>query len=147
MSCFLYKSFLRSFYVLAIWVCNLLLKGFWRKSCSLNIAEIDTRWQHGSQKCFAAFLVKDHKWGEISGSFCHQAAVWFWDMFCNFYLVKNCEIAKKSTTTKAREKISTYLESLEFFFFKLMHVRLNLTKKNFLDKIGHRFLFDNQAIS
>jgi hypothetical protein len=36
------------------------------------------------------------------------------DMFCNFYLVKNHKIAKNSTTTKAREKISTDLESLEF---------------------------------
>jgi len=26
--------FLRSFYVLTIWVCNFLAKGFWRKSCS-----------------------------------------------------------------------------------------------------------------
>jgi hypothetical protein len=36
------------------------------------------------------------------------------DMFCNFYLVKTHKIAKKSTTTKAREKISTNLKSLEF---------------------------------
>ncbi len=31
---FLYESFLRSFYVLTIWVCIFLAKGFWRKSCS-----------------------------------------------------------------------------------------------------------------
>jgi hypothetical protein len=31
---FSYKGFLRSFYVLTIWVCNFLVKGFWRKSCS-----------------------------------------------------------------------------------------------------------------
>jgi len=31
---FSYESFLRSFYVLTIWVCNFLAKGFWRKSCS-----------------------------------------------------------------------------------------------------------------
>jgi hypothetical protein len=31
---FLYESFLRSFYVLTIWVCIFLVKGFWRKSCS-----------------------------------------------------------------------------------------------------------------
>jgi hypothetical protein len=36
----------------------------------------------------------------------------FPDMFCNFYLVKSYKIAKNSTTTKAREKISTDLESL-----------------------------------
>ncbi len=31
---FLYQSFLRHFYVLTIWVCNFLAKGFWCKSCS-----------------------------------------------------------------------------------------------------------------
>jgi len=31
---FSYKFFLRSFDVLTIWVCNFLVKGFWRKSCS-----------------------------------------------------------------------------------------------------------------
>ena len=40
---FSYESFLRSFYVLTIWVCNFLAKGFWRKSCSQNDGEIDTR--------------------------------------------------------------------------------------------------------
>ena len=33
--------------------------------------------------------------------------------------VKNHNIAKNSTTTKAREKISTELESLEFFYVEL----------------------------
>jgi hypothetical protein len=36
------------------------------------------------------------------------------DMFRNFYFAKNHKIAKNSTTTKAREKISTDLESIEF---------------------------------
>jgi hypothetical protein len=44
-------------------------------------------------------------------------AAWFPDMFWNCYLVKNHKIAKKSTTTKAREKIITDLESLEFKIF------------------------------
>jgi hypothetical protein len=36
-------------------------------------------------------------------------------MFCNFYFGKNHKITKKnSTTNKAREKISTDLEFLEF---------------------------------
>jgi hypothetical protein len=35
-------------------------------------------------------------------------------MFCNFYLVKNHKIADNAATTEAREKISTYLESVEF---------------------------------
>ncbi len=34
------------------------------------------------------------------------------DLFCNFILVKNHKIAKNSTTTKARAKISPDLESL-----------------------------------
>jgi hypothetical protein len=41
-------------------------------------------------------------------------AAWVSDMFCNFNLVKNPKIADNSTTTKAREKMSTDLESLEF---------------------------------
>jgi hypothetical protein len=43
-----------------------------------------------------------------------QVAPMFPDMFCIFYLVKNHKIAKNETTTKAREKISTDLESLKF---------------------------------
>jgi hypothetical protein len=35
-------------------------------------------------------------------------------MFCNSYLVKNHKIVKNSTTSEAREKISTDLESSEF---------------------------------
>jgi hypothetical protein len=35
-------------------------------------------------------------------------------MFFNFYAVKNHKIAKNSTITKAREKISGDLESLEY---------------------------------
>jgi hypothetical protein len=31
---FSYQSSLRTIYVLTIWVCNFLAKGFWRKSCS-----------------------------------------------------------------------------------------------------------------
>jgi hypothetical protein len=31
---FSYESFLCSFYVLTIWVCKFLAKGFWCKSCS-----------------------------------------------------------------------------------------------------------------
>jgi hypothetical protein len=49
-----------------------------------------------------------------AASFCHQVAAWVLDMFCNFYIVKNHKIVNNTTTVKAREKISTYLESLEF---------------------------------
>ncbi len=62
------------------------------------------------------------------------------DMFCNFYLDKNCRIADNSTITKAREKISTDLESLEFW--KNVYVGLTKFKNNpiLLNKISHRFL-------
>jgi hypothetical protein len=41
-------------------------------------------------------------------------AEWFPDMFFNFNSVKNHNVVENSTTTKAREKTSTDLESLEF---------------------------------
>jgi hypothetical protein len=41
-------------------------------------------------------------------------AAWFPDVFCSFYFVKNHKNANNSTTTKAREKISTDLDTLEF---------------------------------
>ncbi len=53
--------------------------------------------------------------GKSAASFCHQVAALVPDKFCNFYLVKNHKIANNSATTEAREKISTYLESLEFW--------------------------------
>ena len=52
--------------------------------------------------------------GKSVASFCLQVAAWVSDMFCNFYLAKNHKIAQNSTTTKASEKISTDVESLEF---------------------------------
>jgi hypothetical protein len=51
--------------------------------------------------------------GKSVSSFCRQVAAWVLEMFCNFYLVKNCKIANNWTATIAREK-STYMESLEF---------------------------------
>jgi hypothetical protein len=45
--------------------------------------------------------------GKSAASFCHQVAALVPAMLCNFYLVKNHKIAE------AREKISTYLQSLE----------------------------------
>jgi hypothetical protein len=61
------------------------------------------------------------------------------DMLCRFYLVKNHKIVNL-INTEAREKLSTYLESLEFWkFFDVC-----LTKfENYhilLNKICHRFL-------
>jgi hypothetical protein len=52
--------------------------------------------------------------GKSATSCSHQVAAWVLDMFFNFYIVKNHKIANKSTTTKAREKISTDMKSLEF---------------------------------
>jgi hypothetical protein len=41
-------------------------------------------------------------------------AAWVPDMFGDFYFMKNAKFANDLTTTKAREKINTYLRSLEF---------------------------------
>jgi hypothetical protein len=59
-----------------------------------------TRWWHGCQICFATFLVK------------------------------KCKIAKNSRMTKAREKLSTDLESLILELF-LAYVLLNLKQSHF----------------
>ncbi len=50
--------------------------------------------------------------GKSAACFCCQVAACVTDMFCNFYLVKNHKIANNSTTTKAREIITTDLISL-----------------------------------
>ena len=52
--------------------------------------------------------------GKSATRVCHQVAAWVPDVFHNFYLVKNHKIAYNPTTTDAREKVSTDLESLEF---------------------------------
>jgi hypothetical protein len=63
--------------------------------------------------------------GKSALSFCHQMAAAFPDMFCKFYLLKNHKMAKNSTTAKAREKMSTDLESLEHFMKKALLTSLN----------------------
>ncbi len=52
--------------------------------------------------------------GISAASFCHQVAALVPDLFCNFCLEKNYKIANSSANIEAREKMSTYLESLEF---------------------------------
>jgi hypothetical protein len=52
--------------------------------------------------------------GKSAASYCRQVATWFPDIFIRFYFVINHKNAKNLTTTKAREKISADLESLEF---------------------------------
>ncbi len=50
--------------------------------------------------------------GKSVASFCHHVAALVPDMFGNFYLVNNHKICTNSATNEAREKISTYLESV-----------------------------------
>ncbi len=46
--------------------------------------------------------------------FSHPVAAWAPDIFCNFYSVKSHKIDNNLATTEAREKLSTYLESVKF---------------------------------
>jgi hypothetical protein len=74
-------------------------------------------------------------------------AAWVPDMFCGYYLMKNYKVDKNSATTKAREKISTELESLEFFF-NLIYIWQNLKTLNFLlNKISDRFLVMTKLVT
>jgi hypothetical protein len=52
--------------------------------------------------------------GKSAASYCCQVAALVPDMFCYFCVVKNHKIVNNSATTEAREKIRTYLESLDF---------------------------------
>ncbi len=69
-------------------------------------------------------------------------AAWDQDMFHNFYLAKNHKIANDSMTTKAREQISTDLESLEFKKCFDVCLKQSIFAKQNLPQI----LSDNQAI-
>ncbi len=60
--------------------------------------------------------------------FFHQVVAWVTDMQCNSYLVKIHTIDNNIRTTKAREKISTDLESYEFK--KKIYVCLTKFKNN-----------------
>jgi hypothetical protein len=56
------------------------------------------------------------KWfneGKSAANFCCQVAALVPDMICNFYWGENLKIANNSATAEGREKICTYLESLE----------------------------------
>ncbi len=64
-------------------------------------------------------------WVKVAASFCHQVAAWLSDMLCNFYLVKNHKTANHFATAEAREKISTFLESLEYFDIGVTKFRNN----------------------
>ncbi len=68
-------------------------------------------------------------------------------MLCNFYLVKIHKISDNSATTEGRDKISTYLESLEFWtFFDACLTKLD-NYQILLNKIIHRFLLTTKLFS
>jgi hypothetical protein len=77
---------------------------------------------------------------ESFAKFCQQVAAWAPDVFLQLLLTENHKIVKNSTPTKDREKISTYLESLECFRFS--DICLTKLKNNqiLLNKISHRYL-------
>jgi hypothetical protein len=79
--------------------------------------------------------------------FCHQVAAWVPDMFCDIYLVKGHKIANNSATTETREKIITYLESVEFG--KLFYICwTNFENYQILiNKISHRFLVTSKLFT
>ncbi len=58
----------------------------------------------------------------------------------NFYFVTNHKIAKKSTNTKARERISTFWNPYNFSNFFGVCLTKFLMNKFLLNKISHRFL-------
>jgi len=70
--------------------------------------------------------------GVSAASFCRKVAALFPDMFYGIYSVKNHTIAK-NTTTKAWEKISTDLESLEFYGIHLTKFKNNQILLNKID--------------
>jgi hypothetical protein len=88
------------------------------------------------QRCSGVSLIEE----KSAASFCRQVAELVLDMFCNFYLLKNHKIASNSATTKAREKISTYLESLELNKFFDVCLSKFENYKYLLNSICHRFL-------
>ncbi len=78
-----------------------------------------------------------------AANFSRKVAAWVPGMFCNFYFVKNHEIAKNSTITKDREKDKHrfgILRILEKFSSIFPH-NLKLKKNQILlNKISHGFL-------
>jgi hypothetical protein len=66
-----------------------------------------------------------------------QVAAWVPVMFRNFYIGKNHKIAKNSTATKSREKITTDFVTFRILFLKIMYVWINLkTIKFYLIKLA-----------
>ncbi len=82
---------------------------------------------------------------ESAASFGHQVAARFPGMFCNFYLVKSHKIGN-SAITKAREKLSTDLESVEFNIF-YVHLTKFDNYQILLNNISHRFLMTTKLFT
>ncbi len=76
--------------------------------------------------------------------FCHQVAAWVPDMFCNFYSVKSHKIANNSAMTEGKVKMSTDLESLEYFMMCLTKFE---NEQILLNKMSHRFLVTTELFS
>ncbi len=79
-----------------------------------------------------------HQMGYTSCQFLPQVVAWFPDMFWNFYSLKNHKISN-SMTTKAREKISIDLESLEAWNFSGVCLSTLKTIKFYLIKFTADF--------
>ncbi len=82
-------------------------------NCIINVFKISSVYLFCAALFELKFVLLFH-WYKSVAIFCRQVAAWVPDMFWNFYLVKNHKIANTTTTTDAREKMSTDLEYLEF---------------------------------
>ncbi len=84
MSSFLWtKIILLSFSLITVWLCNFLAKEYWRKSCSKNVDEIDTRAQFHQDFpisiCTSRFTVRSSSWCTVQrrAVFLNRSAVEF----------------------------------------------------------------------
>ncbi len=64
-----------------------------------------------------------------------------------FYILKNHKIVNNSATTEAREEISTYLETLNFYKFLDTCLTKFENYQNLLNKISHKFLVATKLLS
>jgi hypothetical protein len=69
------------------------------------------------------------------------------DMFCDFYLVKNHTISNNSTTTKARENISTDFESQNVYEFFDVGLAKFENNQILLNKMGLTFLVTTKLLT
>jgi hypothetical protein len=85
--------------------------------------------------------------GISAASFSFHVAALVPDVFYNLYLVKNHIIANNSATTETREKIITYLESIEIKnLFDICLTKFE-NYQILLNKISHRFLVTTKLFS